>query len=74
MSFISLSEVKNCFRYMDSTIPLLSVTNNLPKKVQFLYFLIPEFPASHHLLCLCSSVCIRPVRKPYCWISHDAAH
>ena len=32
--------------------------------VQFLYFLNPEFPASSHLLCLYSSVCVGPGLKP----------
>ena len=41
--------------------------------VNFLFFLNPKFPASSHLLCLYSSVCVRPVRKPYCWFSHVKA-
>ena len=40
--------------------------------VQFFYFLNPNFPASSHHLCLCSSVCVRPVLKPLCWFSHDS--
>ena len=48
-----------CFRYMDSTIPLLS---RLKKN-----------HASSHLLCLHSSVCVGPVRKPHCWLSLVAA-
>ena len=48
-----------CFRYMDSTIPLLSKS-----KISILY----------HLLCLYRPVCVRTVRKPHCWFSHDAAH
>ena len=32
--------------------------------VQFLYFLNPKFPASSHILCLYSSMCLRPVQKP----------
>ena len=42
--------------------------------VQSLFFLNPKPQASSHLLCLYSSVCVRPVRKPHCWFSHDAAH
>ena len=42
--------------------------------VHFHYFLNPKFPASSHLLCLCSLVCVRPVRKRHCWFSHKAAH
>ena len=39
--------------------------------VQFLYFLNPKFEASGHLLCLYSLVCVGPVLKPHCWLSHD---
>ena len=42
--------------------------------VQFLYFLNRKFPASSHLLCLYSLVCVRPVQGPHCWLSHEAAH
>ena len=48
-----------CFRYSDSTIPLL-----LKSKIQ----------ASSSFLCLYRPVCVRPVRKPHCWFSHGAAH
>ena len=41
--------------------------------IQFLYFLNPKFPVSSQLLCLCSSVCVGPVRKPHCLFSHEAA-
>ena len=41
--------------------------------VQFLYFLNPEFPASSHLPCLYSLVCVGPVLKSHCWFSHDVA-
>ena len=34
--------------------------------VQFLYFLIPKFPASNHLLCLYNPVCVGPGRNPNC--------
>ena len=40
----------------------------------FLFFQKLKFPASNHLLRLYSSVCVRPVRKPPCWLFHDAAH
>ena len=43
------------------------------RTVQSHYFLKPKFPASSHLLCLCSSVCVGPVRKPHCWFSHNMA-
>ena len=39
--------------------------------VQCLHFLNPKFPASSHLLCLYSSVCVESVCKPHCWFSHD---
>ena len=48
-----------CFRYTDSTIPLL---------------LKSEISTSSLLLCLYNSVCVGPVRKPHCWFSHEAAH
>ena len=42
--------------------------------VQFLYFLNPKFPFSSHLLCMYSSVCVRPNWKPHRWFSHETAH
>ena len=45
-----------CFRYSDSTIPLL---------------LKSEISSS--FLCLYRSVCVRPVRIPQCWFSHEVA-
>ena len=39
---------------------------------QFLYFLIPKFQVSIHLLWLYSPVCVGLARKPECWFSHDA--
>ena len=50
-----------CFHYSDSTIPLLQCFN-------------PKFQASSSFLCLYRPVCVRPVRKPHCWFSHEAAH
>ena len=47
-----------CFRYSDSTIPLLLN----PKQ------------ASSSFLCLYRPVCVGPVWKPHCWFSHEAAH
>ena len=38
-----------------------------------LFFLIPKFQGSRHLLCLYSPICDGPGRKPECWFSHDAA-
>ena len=34
----------------------------------FLYFVNLKFPASSHLLCLNTSICVKPVQKP-CWFS-----
>ena len=48
-----------CFRYSDSTIPLL---------------LKSKFQASSSFLRLYRPVCVEPVRKPHCWFSHEAAH
>ena len=42
--------------------------------VQFLFFLNLKCSASSHLLLLYSSVCVGPVQKPQCWLSHDMAH
>ena len=47
-----------CFRYTDS---------------KSLFFLNTKFHASTSFLCLYSSDCVRPVRKPHCWFSHEAA-
>ena len=41
--------------------------------VRFIYFINPKFQASSLLLCLYRSVCVRPVLKPHCWFSHEAA-
>ena len=53
-----------CFRYSDSTIPLLSKSS----------ILNPKFPASSHLLWLHRPICVRPGRNPNCWFSHAQAH
>ena len=42
--------------------------------VQFLFYLNPKFQDSSSFLCLYRPVCVRPVRKPHCWFSHEAAH
>ena len=47
-----------CFRYTDSTIPLLSN---------------PKFLGSNHLLRLYSPVCVGPGQNPNCWFSHAQA-
>ena len=48
-----------CFRFSDSTIPLLSKSK------------ISSF--SSHLLCLHRLGCVIHVWKPYCWFSHEVA-
>ena len=45
------------FRYMNSKIPPL-----INSKI-----------SSFSFLCLYKSVCVRPVWKPHCWFSHEAA-
>ena len=57
-----------------SRSPLISAFVFTTRIVQFLYFLNPKFPVSSRLLCLYSPVCVRPVWKPHCWFSHEAAH
>ena len=42
--------------------------------VQFLFYLNPIFQTSSSFLCLYRPVCVGPVRKPHCWLSHEAAH
>ena len=49
-----------CFRYSDSTIPLLHKS--------------PKFQDSSSFLCLYRPVCVGPVWKPHCWFSHETAH
>ena len=39
-----------------------------------LFYLNPKFQASSSFLCLYRPVCVRPVRKPHCWFSYEAAH
>ena len=56
------------------TAKLISAFVFATRIVQFLYFLNPKFPVSSHLLCLYRLVFVRPVRKPHCWFSHEAAH
>ena len=40
--------------------------------VQFRVYLNLKFQASSSFLCLCRLFCVGPVRKPYCWFSHEA--
>ena len=47
-----------CFRYTDSTIPLL---------------LKSEISSFYLVLRLYRPVCVGPVRKPHCWFSHETA-
>ena len=36
--------------------------------------LLSEISPSSHFLCLHRPVCVRPVPKPHCWFSLEAAH
>ena len=55
------------------TAKLISVFVFATRIVHFLFFLNPKFQASSLLLKLYRPVCVRPVRKPHCWFSHEAA-
>ena len=41
--------------------------------VQFLFFLNTKFQASGLLLLKHRMICVGPIRKPHCWLSHDEA-
>ena len=56
------------------TAKLLSAFGFATRIEQFLFYLNPKFQDSSSFLCSYSSVCVRPVRKPHCWFSHEAAH
>ena len=58
------------------TAKLISAFVFVKQIIQFLYmyFQNPNFSAPIYLLCLYSSVCVRPVRKPDCWFASDGAH
>ena len=58
----------------DFTAKLISAFVFATRIVQFLFFLNPKFQVSSFFLCLYRSVCVRPVRKPHCWFSHEVAH
>ena len=55
------------------TAKLISAFVFATQIVHFLFFLNPKFQASSLLLCLYSSVCVRPGQKPHCWFSHETA-
>ena len=52
------------------TAKLISAIVFATRIVQFLYFLNPKFPASNHLMCLFSPVCVGPGQNPNCWFSY----
>ena len=56
------------------TAKLISAFVFATRIVQFLFYLNPKFQASSSFLCLYRLVCVRPVRKPHCWFSHEVAH
>ena len=60
-------------RCRSASLLLISTFVFATRIVHFLFFLNPKFPASSHLLCLCSLVCVEPVQKSFCWFSHDTA-
>ena len=64
---------RSASRFFVVTAKLISAFVFATEIVHFLFFLNPKFQASSLLLCLYSSVCVRPVRKPHCWFSHEAA-
>ena len=60
------------------TAQLISAFVFATRTVQFIFFLNPKFPASSRILSSSRSVLVwldlcRPVRKPHCWLPHDAA-
>ena len=60
--------------YREVTAKLICAFVFATQIVQFLLYLTPGIQASSLLLCLYSSVCVGPVGKPHCWLSHEAAH
>ena len=71
---ICIGENKDADQLRGYSAKLISAFVFATRKVQFLFYLNPKFQASSSFLCLHSSVCVRPVRKPHCWFSHEAAH
>ena len=55
------------------TVKLISAFVFATRIVQFLFYLNPKFQVSSSFLLLCRPVCVRPVRKPHCWFSHETA-
>ena len=55
------------------TAKLISAFVFASRIVQFLFYFNPKFQDSSSILRLYRSVCVRPVRKPHCWFSHEAA-
>ena len=55
----AVTDERLCFRYTDSTVPLLSIS---------------KIPASSHLLQLHRPLCVGPGRKPRSPFSRVAAH
>ena len=57
-----------------SRLKLISAIVFATRIVLFLLYLNRKFQASSSFLCWYRSVCVRPVRKPHCWFSHEVAH
>ena len=58
---------------MQKTKALISAFVFATRILQFLFYLNTKFQASSSFLWLYRLVCIRPVRKPHCWFSHETA-
>ena len=56
------------------TAKLISAFVFATRTVQFIFYLNPKFQSSRSFLLLCRPVCVRPIRKPHCWFSHETAH
>ena len=70
---ICICENKDADQLDGNTAELISAFVFATRIVHFLFFLNPKFQAPSLLLCLYSLICVRPVRKPHCWFSHEAA-
>ena len=70
---ICIGENKDADQLRGYTAKLISAFVFATRIVQFPSYLNPKFQASSSFLCLYRLVCVRPVQKPHCWFSHEAA-
>ena len=70
---ICIGENKSADQLRGKTAKLITAFVFATRIVQFLFYLNLKFQASRSSLCLYRPVCVAPVRKPYCWISHETA-